>query len=189
MVVKVRKNYTDSLAHCKSLGGALALPESAEESLQINHKIGKRVRSCCLIFLFPSFSPLIIHARDSCELLTSPLAQLALFRLSSSPPFFFSAYYLKSVPELSHSMKFWILVSSGTSQNYFHIGMSDQIAEGVWKTTESNHRCDVHFTDWRPGQPNNAGNEDCVVIDKSSGGKWVDNRCSHSSYFVCQILE
>ena len=34
------KNYADSSAHCKSLGGILALPESAEENQHIMHEIG-----------------------------------------------------------------------------------------------------------------------------------------------------
>ena len=45
VLVKQKKNYTDCSAHCKSLGGALAVPESAEEYQQIQQVIGKAVTS------------------------------------------------------------------------------------------------------------------------------------------------
>ena len=41
VVVKEKKNFTDSEAICKSLGGSLALPESVEENQQLKHELGK----------------------------------------------------------------------------------------------------------------------------------------------------
>ena len=41
VVVKEKKNYDDSSAHCKSLGGSLALPESSEENQQILDELFK----------------------------------------------------------------------------------------------------------------------------------------------------
>ena len=68
--------------------------------------------------------------------------------------------------------------------------MRDHITEGEWKTTESEYKCDVHFTNWKPGQLNNVGgNEHCAVIVKSNGGLWWDGRCSYAYQFVCQLLE
>ena len=67
--------------------------------------------------------------------------------------------------------------------------MRDHIIEGEWKSTESDHKCDVHFTNWRPGEPNNdGGDEDCVIINSSSG-EWLDIPCSLEYHFVCQYLE
>ena len=40
VVIKQPKNYADSAAHCKSVGGSLALPESLEENQQIMQEIG-----------------------------------------------------------------------------------------------------------------------------------------------------
>ena len=44
VVVKERRNFDDSSAHCKSLGGTLALPELAEENERILHEIGEGLR-------------------------------------------------------------------------------------------------------------------------------------------------
>ena len=38
--MKDQKTFDDSLAHCKSLGGTLALPESAEENQRILDDLG-----------------------------------------------------------------------------------------------------------------------------------------------------
>ena len=49
------------------------------------------------------------------------------------------------------------------------IGFSDEVVEGsfVWVTGEP-----VTYTNWNPGEPNNAGNEDYTQF--VSGGKWND---------------
>ena len=44
VIVKEKKNFADSLAHCRSLGGTLALPQSAEENEQMLHELGKSLR-------------------------------------------------------------------------------------------------------------------------------------------------
>ena len=40
VVMKEKKNFDYGLAHCKSLGGTLGLPESIEENQQILNEIG-----------------------------------------------------------------------------------------------------------------------------------------------------
>ena len=40
LVMRLKKNVADSSAHCESLGGSLALPESEEENQQIMQEIG-----------------------------------------------------------------------------------------------------------------------------------------------------
>ena len=51
MIVKQLKNYADSIVHCRSLGGALAIPESAEENQQIVDELNNDSK---LIVNFPS---------------------------------------------------------------------------------------------------------------------------------------
>ena len=43
VLVKELKNFTESSAHCESLGGSVALPETAEENQQISQMLGKDV--------------------------------------------------------------------------------------------------------------------------------------------------
>ena len=45
VVVKDKKNFSESVAHCKSLGGVVALPESSAENYHILDLIGK-VATC-----------------------------------------------------------------------------------------------------------------------------------------------
>ena len=69
------------------------------------------------------------------------------------------------------------------------IGMRDHTTEGVWKTDESGFRCDVQFTNWNSGQPNNAGGvEDCAAIRKSWNGMWLDIKCNKAHHFLCQVF-
>ena len=66
------------------------------------------------------------------------------------------------------------------------IGLNDQVKEGkfVW--------VGPMYTNWGPGEPNNAGNEDCVeiVTAKSYGktfeGRWNDKSCNNKFSFICQ---
>ena len=44
VVVKEKMNYAGSLAHCKSLGGSLALPESPEENQQMLDELGNGMK-------------------------------------------------------------------------------------------------------------------------------------------------
>ena len=67
--------------------------------------------------------------------------------------------------------------------------MRDHITEGVWKTTESNYKCGVQFTYWKPGEPNNDNDdhESCAAIAKLNNGKWHDFPCHKEIPFVCQL--
>ena len=45
VIVKEKKNLAESSAHCRSLGGSLALPESSEEENQrITHELSKTLK-------------------------------------------------------------------------------------------------------------------------------------------------
>ncbi|MCH8922641.1 MAG: tandem-95 repeat protein, partial [Planctomycetes bacterium] len=55
--------------------------------------------------------------------------------------------------------------------SFIYIGLNDDEVEGLfrWVTGEP-----VTFTDWNPGEPNNAGGEDAVIVVRNSGWRWND---------------
>ncbi|KAH9488077.1 hypothetical protein Btru_065477 [Bulinus truncatus] len=67
------------------------------------------------------------------------------------------------------------------------IGGSDSAVEGTWifpRTGKS-----VPILDWIPGQPDNLGNEDCLNLWKTHGGKMNDLPCgfrSSEDRFMCE---
>ena len=69
----------------------------------------------------------------------------------------------------------------------FWIGINDIEAEGVYVAEPDGER--VSVTNWRAGEPNNVGgNEDCVMVDGSTG-QWNDGNCEHSLPAFCQSYE
>ena len=91
-------------------------------------------------------------------------------------------------PNLKFAVFLLMRILDNTSEDIFIIGVSDHITEGIWKTTESDHKCDVQFTNWRAGQPNNfGGDQHCVAMRKSQNWKWHDIPCSLRTHFLCLI--
>lgn len=63
------------------------------------------------------------------------------------------------------------------------IGYSDSATEGLWQWADGSSN---GFVNWAPGQPVNAtGNEDCAVMDASSG-LWSAVDCGGAYTFVCE---
>jgi len=67
--------------------------------------------------------------------------------------------------------------------NDIWLGGNDIATEGqfVWITGEA-----FVFTDWRSGEPNNDGNEDCVVFEGTQGGTWDDRGCNNNLRYLCE---
>ena len=63
------------------------------------------------------------------------------------------------------------------------IGLNDVAAEGtfVWVSGEA-----VLYTNWRSGEPNDSGGEDCVAMDFDAGGTWNDIDCATVGTFICE---
>ena len=72
--MKKKKNFADSSAHCESLGGSLAVPESAEENELMLQELGE----CWQVFIPPLLFPLLRNQANVFEL-TLQLAQLVYF--------------------------------------------------------------------------------------------------------------
>ncbi|XP_033097160.1 mucin-12-like [Anneissia japonica] len=65
------------------------------------------------------------------------------------------------------------------------IGLRDIEEENVWVWIESGECSD--YTNFNNGEPNDAGNEDCVELETS--GRWNDLKCSTKQGYVCEIFE
>lgn len=71
------------------------------------------------------------------------------------------------------------------SHEKYWIGLNDIAVEGkfVWQNGEP-----VTYTHWEPGEPNNAGNEDCAQGNRFyPKTTWNDESCQQAFRFVCEI--
>ncbi|XP_009996431.1 PREDICTED: mannose-binding protein C-like [Chaetura pelagica] len=65
-----------------------------------------------------------------------------------------------------------------------YLGISDEQTESTFIYLNGGA---ITYTNWKAGEPNNANNEDCVVIQDS--GKWNDISCSDShALIICELL-
>ncbi|XP_026011319.1 ladderlectin-like [Astatotilapia calliptera] len=62
------------------------------------------------------------------------------------------------------------------------IGLSDIHREGRWMWSDGSV---VDFFNWKKGEPNNRGNEDCVTRNYRTIKQWNDWPCSSSCASVC----
>ena len=81
-------------------------------------------------------------------------------------------------------MEFVNNISSMFKNTDMCIGLNDRLKEGqfVWSdgTPFNNSRS---YSNWRDGQPDNSGNEDCVVLNNN---KWYDEPCSDTDKYICE---
>lgn len=63
-------------------------------------------------------------------------------------------------------------------------GYSDSMLEGTWRWSSGRGN---GYVNWHAGEPNNATNEDCAVLNTFSDGKWNDANCNSVFRFVCEI--
>ncbi|KAI8521387.1 hypothetical protein Bbelb_011410 [Branchiostoma belcheri] len=62
------------------------------------------------------------------------------------------------------------------------IGLHDMSQEGTWQWTDGTPYSSP--TSWNPGEPNNAGDEDCVEV--LQGGGWNDHSCTVLRPYICE---
>ncbi|MCC6553222.1 MAG: C-type lectin domain-containing protein [Polyangiaceae bacterium] len=66
----------------------------------------------------------------------------------------------------------------------WYIGLGDEAVEGDYVWTDGTP---ADFTWWAGGEPNNAGNEDCVHLASWAGGMWNDIPCDSPQRYVCKL--
>jgi hypothetical protein len=64
------------------------------------------------------------------------------------------------------------------------IGLNDLLSEGLFVWSDGTA---VDFTAWNGGEPNNAGNEDCVHFPIWAGGNWNDLPCDAQGRYICEL--
>ena len=65
-------------------------------------------------------------------------------------------------------------------------GYSDAIVERTWNwRLTGTTGAYTTYTNWKSGEPNNQGNEDCSAIQTDSG-KWNDEQCGLKMPSVCE---
>jgi hypothetical protein len=70
------------------------------------------------------------------------------------------------------------------SHDRWWIGLTDVAREGVFFWSNGSG---VTYTNWAPGEPNDAGNEDCAQINRFyPDDTWNDERCSNRLFFICE---
>ncbi|CAG2229348.1 Collagen alpha-4(VI) chain,Collagen-like protein 7 [Mytilus edulis] len=64
------------------------------------------------------------------------------------------------------------------------IGAHDSVQESrfIWESDNTV----LTYTDWNPGEPNNAGQEDCAHMNSGAKYKWNDIQCSRKFSFICE---
>ena len=70
------------------------------------------------------------------------------------------------------------------STSEMHIGINDMATEGTWQYATGG---DLVYTNWKSGQPDNYGNEDCGETT-SSGTAWNDGKCYHKQPSICEMI-
>jgi len=80
------------------------------------------------------------------------------------------------------------VVAEMKRQNFllaFWLGINDRHSEGHW-VLESTGKS-VVFANWRSGEPNNAGSEDCAHINDTDIFKWNDVPCNFKMRALCEM--
>ncbi|XP_048780983.1 perlucin-like [Ostrea edulis] len=77
--------------------------------------------------------------------------------------------------------------SSGNQNEVsYWLGGNDIEIEGEFKWANSD--LSLTFTDWSPGQPDNANGEDCIELRGAFHYHWNDLPCNTPHHFICETL-
>uniref|UniRef100_A0A8C2CJ52 C-type lectin domain-containing protein n=1 Tax=Cyprinus carpio TaxID=7962 RepID=A0A8C2CJ52_CYPCA len=57
---------------------------------------------------------------------------------------------------------------------------------GLYRTRSWSDQSNSSFSNWRTGQPDNAGNSEyCTAVSFSDSGNWTDENCNFALPFIC----
>ncbi|XP_060067998.1 perlucin-like protein [Ylistrum balloti] len=73
------------------------------------------------------------------------------------------------------------------STKQYWIDGNDLEIENVWRWIKTGQT--ITFTDWAPGEPNAAENDNCLNLWGKSGFRYADNDCEEHYNYVCQIRD
>ena len=99
---------------------------------------------------------------------------------------FCQATFGTSLATISSERENRMALYSGTAlglsiSNSYWIGFNDHNSEASFSWIDGSS---TSYTNWDSGEPNNSGEEDCTLMWKGNG-KWNDDKCSLSKYFIC----
>jgi len=63
------------------------------------------------------------------------------------------------------------------------LGYNDRGSEGTWVWDD---HMGQGYVNWNNGEPNNQGDEDCLMHASQIGGKWNDSNCNNQFRYVCE---
>ena len=63
------------------------------------------------------------------------------------------------------------------------LGGTDSAQEGTFVWSDGTAWT---YQNWNSGEPNNLGNEDCVISKWKTIGKWNDRKCTHVTAYLCE---
>ncbi|XP_006820030.1 macrophage mannose receptor 1-like, partial [Saccoglossus kowalevskii] len=108
--------------------------------------------------------------------ITSPRATLKCLEGGAEPVLIHNEY----IQYLLH----WYVTNNGFQTESFWIGLSDAENEGnhIWYDNSA-----LVYQNWAEGQPDNAGNDDCVKLDWEWDFAWSDARCSETYNYICEF--
>lgn len=71
-------------------------------------------------------------------------------------------------------------LTSNLKNHLYWIGLNDRLKEGEFVWSDGTP---FEYDDWRYGEPNNVGNEDCARLSRD---KWNDQPCRLNYHYICE---
>uniref|UniRef100_A0A8W8NAK2 C-type lectin domain-containing protein n=1 Tax=Magallana gigas TaxID=29159 RepID=A0A8W8NAK2_MAGGI len=93
-------------------------------------------------------------------------------------------FHSKLAEPLTDAESHFLISHSQVYPSSFWIGISDMIEEDRW--IYSSNQNVIQVNGWFPGEPNGHTGENCVALEKSAHGKWIDVDCKRAYKFVCE---
>jgi hypothetical protein len=98
-------------------------------------------------------------------------------------------YELVTIDSAAEDDWLWTTIGPMTGEEVW-IGLTDAVEEGtfLWPdgTIQRTPSGDLTYSGWRSTAPDNNGEEDCVELDRGSGGEWEDVDCSQNQVSICE---